>query len=193
MLKNKSLSIITAAIFAFMGSLMMSSCMDEDDQASYYLSGQWAGDMGMYYTDGYWEYYAYKTEIEFIPDYDYATHGYGRQVDFYRDGYYPTMHYFFYWNVSNGVISLFYPDAPELNVNIYDYSLYNDYFSGRIGNTSFRLYKIYDFYWDDNWGYDYDYGYWSKSRNAETDSIATDTLKIRRGCKFNEPAVQEPQ
>lgn len=53
MLKNKSLSIIAVTLFAFIGSMMMSSCTDEDDQASYYLSGCWAGDMGMYYTDGY--------------------------------------------------------------------------------------------------------------------------------------------
>lgn len=186
MLKNKSLSIIAVTLFAFIGSMMMSSCTDEDDQASYYLSGCWAGDMGMYYTDGYWDYYAYKTEIEFIPDYEYATHGYGRQVDYYREGYYPTMHYRFYWKVNNGVITLVYPDAPELNVNIFDYYLYDDYFSGRIGDTPFRLYKIYDFYWDDNWGYD-DW-YWSKPRNTVSDSISTDTQNIRRGCRFNIPA-----
>ena len=168
------------------------------------LSGQWQGNWGMYYgytyPDGFYdEFDSYDTDIIFYPDYDYATHGYGYQVDWYdrrpnangNISPYQRLSYRFNWSIINGVINLTYPGYPEYNTSIRDYRLNNSHFTGYFPNSSepFRLNKIQDFYswydydnlyrsygyvyleWDWNGVYYYD-SYYAKTRSAEaTDSV----------------------
>ena len=142
----------------------LTSC-DEDLTRAITLSGEWEGDFGMYYE---YEYYgrvyrfdSYDTRIVFYPDHDYATYGYGKQVDYYEYGPYAYQHYRFRWyiNISRGDLILEYPYDPSLNTVIHDYHMYSDRFYGYFGtsNTKFYLYKLTDYY---DWGnYNGDYYY----------------------------------
>ena len=184
--------------------LMFTSCSDDDTEEAMHLSGQWQGDWGMYYgytypNGDYVEYDSYDTDIIFYPDYDYATHGYGYQVDWYdrrpnangNISPYQRLSYRFNWSIINGVINLTYPGYPEYNTSIRDYRLNNSHFTGYFPNSSepFRLNKIQDFYswydydnlyrsygyvyleWDWSGVYYYD-SYYAKTRSAEaTDSV----------------------
>lgn len=142
---------------------VLSSCNDEDTEESIVLSGQWQGDWGMYYEIEHrghiYTFDSYDTDIVFYPDYDYATHGYGYQVDWYREGPYERLSYRFDWNIRNGVIYLTYPGYPEYNTSIRDYRMNNNRFTGYFDNGSdpFYLNKIADYY---DWTYYYDYGYY---------------------------------
>lgn len=146
--------------------LVLASCDGDND---YYearvLSGQWTGDMGMYYSEtnpytGQTVYFdADYTDIVFYPDYDYATHGYGKQVDYYTYSPVKRMYFYFDWEVINGRIYISYPYDPELSAVISNYSLNDRRFKGLIGinNTPFTLYKIAGYY---DWEYYNDYGYY---------------------------------
>lgn len=173
----------------FVASLMMTACVDDDVERSINLSGSWRGNLNMYYgiedRYGYYhEFDAYKSEIVFYPDYDYATHGYGKQVDWYDDGPYERQYYRFMWEIVNGVIYLDYPHDPELDTAIYDYHMDYDYFTGYFdgSNFKFRLYKIANYY---DWScYHDDYMYWeqpwlynSRSGDAQSDGFQV----VKRG------------
>lgn len=180
---------------------LFTSCDDDVDQAIA-LSGQWYGDFGMcyYWTDGYGREYrfdSYDTNIIFYPEYDYATYGYGKQVDYYDYGPYTYQYYYFYWELENGVLYLTYPYDSGLNTYISDYAMNSNYFSGYIGdsNTRFTLYKLVDYYDWSSYSEDYSYGwnsdyYYLNSRSSSdinsNDSLAIDTtqIKIRRGNRF---------
>lgn len=152
-------------MLAFVSSMMMTSCVDDDVERSINLSGSWEGNLNMFYGiedrfGNYYEFDAYSSNIVFYPDYDYATHGYGKQLDWYDEGPYEKKYYRFSWEIYDGVIYLDYPYAPELNTEIYEYYMDRDYFSGYFkgSNHKFRLYKKTDFYWtnyDDSWSYKY--------------------------------------
>lgn len=148
-----SISCLLVSIFAF------TSC-DDDVTKSIVISGEWRGDFGMYYT--YWydneelTFDSYDTYIEFIPAYDYATYGYGKQVDYYDYGPYEYQYYYFDWEIQKGVIYLTYRNDHNLGTQIHDYHLNNDVFSGLCeGATSrFKLYKLTDYYdWSEYDGY----------------------------------------
>ena len=157
--------ILLISAFAFI------SCDDFDDiNQSMALSGDWRGDFGMYYNyvDGRGRHYtfdSYDTRITFIPAYSQARHGRGTQVDYYEYGPYEYQYYKF--------------------TKINNYRMTNDYFSGTFSNTgtSFRLYKLADYY---NWtpyvnvyGYgprnDWDYGYPYYAPQTRSDVEATDS------------------
>lgn len=183
---------------------LLTSCGDDDTQEAIVLSGQWRGDFGMYYeyVDGYGRSYtfdSYDTDIVFYPDYDYATHGWGKQVDWYEYGPYEYQYYRFYWSIRFGVIYLTYPNAPELDTRISEYRLTSDYLTGFFpgSSTRFRLYKIADYYdWSPytsyygyynrpDWG-SY-YPYYVKSEKGEAPAKATGEGKVvRRGNRFAE-------
>ena len=170
---------------------MFTSCTDDDTEEAMVLSGQWRGDWGMYYEIEHlgliYTFDSYDTDIVFYPDHDYATHGYGYQVDWYREGPYERLSYRFNWSINNGVIHLTYPGYPEYNTSIRDYRMNNDRFTGYFSNGTqpFYLYKIADYY---NWSYyyDYDYHYWyyddwswdyyAKTRSAAAESDSADGL-----------------
>lgn len=171
---------------------MLTSC-DEDVEQAITLSGQWQGDFGMYYqverNGRVYTFDSYDTDIVFYPDYDYATHGYGKQVDYYQYGPFTYQYYYFYWELRNGVLYLNYPYDSELNTAIYDYVMNSSYFSGYFGESSnsFRLYKLADYY---NWGYysgeysygpsDYYYDYYGyyTNRSAADKASETDSTSV---------------
>ena len=143
-------------LFAFlMASIcMFTSCVDiEDTNQSMALSGEWRGDFGMYYTyiDSRGHEYtfdSYDTYIRFIPDHAYANYGTGTQVDYYEYGPYEYQYYHFTWSVNNGVINMYYDYDHDLDTRISNYHMTNDYLSGNFpfSNSSFRLYKVSDYY-----------------------------------------------
>ncbi|MCM1313093.1 MAG: hypothetical protein NC206_05085 [Bacteroides sp.] len=203
---KKCYNLIWTMTIAFVMTGMLSSCVDEDVNQAMALSGQWRGDFGMYYYYEYgrkvYRFDSYDTDIVFYPDYDYATHGYGKQVDYYREGPYSYQYYYFDWSIRDGVIYLSYPYDKELDTSIYDYRMTSDLITGYFGNTNtrFTLYKLVDYYdWSSyngnyshggfvsgwNWG---NYGYYSKSRDGKT--VPTDELEeghvVGRGNRFLE-------
>jgi len=189
------------SLFSFiliMGAAMiLGSCeYMEDGNKSMVLSGEWRGDFGMYYNyvdrGRVYTFDSYDTRIVFIPAYEYAHHGTGTQVDYYEYGPYEYQYYHFRWSVSGGIIHLTYDYDHELDTSIRDYHMTNDYFSGTFSETgtSFRLYKIADYYdWTPyvntygygdrhDWANNYRY-YSPATRSAEeqvADSIASDSI-----------------
>ena len=191
------------AVFLFMMSAFaFSSCQDiEDTNQSMVLSGEWRGDFGMFYNyvDGRGRQYtfdSYDTRLTFIPAYSYASYGRRTQVDYYDYGPYEYQYYKFSWHVSNGNIYLTYDYDHELDTGINNYCMTNDCFSGIFSSsgTSFRLYKLADYYnwtpyvniygYEDRYGWDYDYYYaapYSRSGGEQTDSIASEGKVLSRG------------
>lgn len=161
---------------------MFISCVDiEDTNQSMVLSGEWRGDFGMYYTyveRGHtYTFDSYNTYIRFIPDHAYANYGTGTQVDYYEYGPYEYQYYTFRWSVKNGNIDLYYDYDPDLDTRISDYHMTNDYFTGTFpfSNTTFRLYKMSDFY---SWTpYVNTYGY--GSRNSWSNDYPYHTASTR--------------
>lgn len=203
---KKYYNLIFAVMVALVMTGMFTSCVDEDVNQAMALSGQWRGDFGMYYYYEYgrkvYRFDSYDTDIVFYPDYDYATHGYGKQVDYYREGPYSYQYYYFDWTIRDGVIYLSYPYDGELDTSIYDYRMTSDFITGYFGNTNtrFTLRKLVDYYnWSDyngnyghggyvngwSWG---NYGYYSKSRDGkpvQTDSSEEGRV-VGRGNRFLE-------
>ena len=166
------------------------SCTDDDTEEAMVLSGQWQGNWGMYYEIEHngriYTFDSYDTDIVFYPQYDYATHGYGYQVDWYRQGPYERMSFRFSWSITNGVIHLIYPGYPEYNTNIRNYSINNSRFRGYFdtGTEPFYLYKIADYYdWSYYYGYgDYHYWYyddWNWDWYAKTRTTAPDSTSAK--------------
>lgn len=187
--------------FAMMLVMMMAaavsftSCeIDGDVHRSTHLSGIWEGDFGMYYEHPrYGRFDSYDTYIEFYPDYDYATHGYGKQCDWYAKGPYEYQYYTFNWEIYNGVIYLSYPYDHNLDTEIYDYSMSGSYFSGYFGgsNSRFRLRKCSDYYWS-NYHNNYDYGWRDGYYYAKTRAVDGQPEEgMRRGNRFTEAETNE--
>ena len=159
----KKISTLWIALCTVMATTVLSSC-DDDMSRAMTLSGEWRGDFGMFYE---YEYYgriytfnSYDTRLVFYPDYDYATHGYGKQVDYYDQGPYVYQYYYFNWYIDRGDLVLDYPYDPNLNTVIHDYHMSSSTFYGYFGNSNNKFYlrKTADYY---NWGGyngDYDYG-----------------------------------
>ena len=177
-------------MLAFVASMMMTACVDDDVERSINLSGSWKGNLNMYYGiedrhGNYFEFDACYSDIVFYPDHDYATHGYGKQVDWYDEGPYEKQYYRFTWEIVNGVLYLDYPYDHDLDASIYDYYMDRDYFTGYFGNSNFkfRLHKIADFY---DWSCYYDdYYYWERpwfySTRADDSQPAADFQVVKRG------------
>lgn len=203
---KKIYSTLTMMMVALTTLTAFTSCDDDIDQAMA-LSGEWTGDFGMYYEiedpyTGRWiSFDASQTDLVFYPEYEYATYGTGKQIDYYRYGPYKYQYYYFNWRVRNGIVYMEYPYDPGLNVAINDYRMSSTRFTGWIGDVKFSLYKMRDFYnWGDYYG-DYGYGwndgwywddyYYSKGRDGKR-SVEPDTsnLNIRRGNRFMEKQTE---
>lgn len=185
-----------------MAVLVICTSCDEDEVKSRYLSGEWTGNMGMYYSytylDGYVESFdASYTDIVFYPEREYATYGWGKEIDFYNYGPYTSQYYYFDWEIRNGIIYLEYPAAPELDVAITDYRINNDRFKGFIGNVKFSLHKLVDFYGWDSYTGTYVYVarsgwnpyYYAKGRDGKVNKSAVEELdpqRVRKGCRLME-------
>lgn len=155
-----------------------------DRQRANIISGQWKGDFGMFYKarhprTGEWIHFdADYSNIRFYSDYQGARSGWGKQVDFYRNGPYRYQYYHFNWSVRGGVLYLVYPYDASLNVEIHDYYLDRSVFTGRIGysNFKFKLFKLMNFNdWNSfNGNYSfapYDDWVWSDGNYAPKKSI----------------------
>lgn len=166
--------------------IMLTASCDNDLTKSEKLAGEWTGYFGSYYDyeyigrDGRTYVERFESDyvdMQFVPDYDFATHGYGTEVDWYRTGPYTKQYFRFEWSIHDGIIDLFYPHDRDMSVRISNYSISYDYFTGRIGKTDFRLRKIVDYYdwrgYRDDWGYIYNpgwgYGYYN-ARSMKSDS-----------------------
>lgn len=181
----KRIHYLLTALSTIASVMLFSSCQYmEDVNQSMVLSGEWRGDFGMYYTyvDRYGHEYtfdSYNTYITFYPEYDYATYGWGKQIDYYEDGPYEYQYYEFSWSVDNGVLTMRYDYDHNLDTRINDYHMTNDYFTGTFANsdTGFRLYKITDYYDWTPYVNAYGYGYrneWGCTR-AAIEEIADST------------------
>lgn len=183
----KKISTLWIALCAVMATTVLSSC-DDDLSRAMTLSGEWRGDFGMFYE---YEYYgriytftSYDTRLVFYPDYDYATHGYGKQVDYYDQGPYVYQYYYFNWYIDRGDLVLDYPYDPNLNTVIHDYHMSSSTFYGYFGNSNNKFYlrKTADYYdWGgftgnyyygprDNWYYGY--RNYVKRQPAPADSLS---------------------
>lgn len=153
---NKYAGKMMAMAMTIMFAMSITSCDPEwwddshrmDYKQSKALSGQWTGNFGMYYVYNGRTYDANYTDIVFYPDYSGATHGWGKEVDFYAFGPFEYVYHKFNWKLRDGVVDLKYYHDPELDTFIRDYNMNNDYFQGYFGNTNdrFSLRKIKDYY-----------------------------------------------
>jgi len=173
-------------MIALMGATMgltFTSCEDDVEEARV-LSGEWQGDLGMYFSDGYYEYDADYTDIRFEPHSQYHSSGWGEEIDyFYRNCPIRYQSFYFEWRIDFGVLYLHYPYNPELDVSIRDYRLTYNFFTGWIGDYKFRLNKLVGYYdWNlynptSYYGYQYyddyyDPYYYGKTRAGEAnDSV----------------------
>ena len=191
----KRIHYLLTALSTIASVMLFSSCQYmEDVNQSMVLSGEWRGDFGMYYnyvdrSGREYTFDSYDTYLTFVPAYNRARYGSGTQVDYYEYGPYEYQYYSFRWNIEGGVIYLTYDYDHNLDTRINDYHMTNDYFSGTFAysGTSFRLYKIVDYYDWTPYVNSYGYGYrnnWNRSyapgtrSDGEllTDSVATDSI-----------------
>ena len=206
---KKFYSSLVALCLILAGGMMMVSC-DEDMEDAIDLSGEWYGDMGMFIdldgnpdtTDDIFD--AYKTWIAFHQDDEFATYGWGEQVDFFDDGPYYRQNLYFNWRIRNQVLELTYPYNPGLDVRIRDYRFYDSRTTLRFTiNNEYKceLYKLYDD--QDNWYYinhydhldfnKYDYYYYykrpnysyTKSRDGKTESVEIKPENVKSGRDFS--------
>lgn len=184
---KKIYNFMMMALMASTMSVAFTSCEDDVEEARV-LSGEWTGDLGMYYSDGFREYDAAYTDIRFVPYSDYHSSGWGEEIDYFNYAYCPIRYqsFRFEWRIDFGVLKLHYPYNPELDVQIRDYRLTYSYFSGWIGDYNFRLKKLVGYYdWNlynasSGYGYEYyDNYYYGKTRAGEdADSVATDSVPV---------------
>lgn len=166
-------------IFAFMAvfAFTLSSC-DDDDEIARTLEGTWQGDMyvSAYYDNRYYD--ATRTEVCFLRDPYRYSEGTGYWVDYYNDRYWGGYNYVashIEWQVNYGTIRIYFVEEDSY-VDIYNYSLDYDYFTGYIdtyngGRQKFNLRHISSPNWNsfDNWGYDYydPYYYYSNGTSMQ--------------------------
>ncbi len=171
---KKLYTVILLGIMA----LSFTSC--EDDRIASTLEGTWKGNMyissdyrGRYYDATY-------TEITFLRDpYTYSS-GSGYWVDYYEgDAPWEYVANHIDWKVQSQIIYIYFREEGT-SIEIYDYHLNNNRFSGYIndyGNhVEFSLYNVARPYYDNyRWGYDswYDGPYWTRGAENDKDSIKT--------------------
>ena len=200
----KRTTLIGRMLMMLAAILCLSSCNlvwnvedDMDVHQSIKFAGQWTGDFGMYYTyrqnGRLYTFDSYDTDIIFYPEYDGATYGYGKQVDYYERGPYEYIYNRFDWEIHNGIIYLEYYSDASLDCAIYDYVMTDDYFRGRFGssNDKFCLSKIADYY---DWTAYIDYynyypnggWYWSPMYIQKDTSPTEDTSTAENDNELNE-------
>jgi hypothetical protein len=200
----KRTTLIGRMLMMLAAILCLSSCNlvwnvedDMDVHQSIKFAGQWTGDFGMYYTyrqnGRLYTFDSYDTDIIFYPEYDGATYGYGKQVDYYERGPYEYIYNRFDWEIRNGIIYLEYYSDASLDCAIYDYVMTADNFRGRFGssNDKFCLSKIADYYdWTAYMDY-YNYypndgWYWSPMYTQQAASPTENTSSTENDNELNE-------
>ena len=171
--------------------MVFASCT-KDEKIANRLAGGWHGDWGMAYEAAdHSIHYADYSEVEFHPADDFETYGKGYQMDYYHDGLYKKISYYFEWEVKNKKIYLYYPGYPEYEACIRDYELKKEHFYGYFGfrenSAKFDMEKVWKYYkwtdylkryteaaitvlyWTTEILYDeYSYYYGAKTRGTET-------------------------
>ena len=151
--ENMKKTLTFSGIAAMLCIVLFTSC-SKDEKIAIRVSGEWEGDWGMSYADKEGNHYdSHNTAIKFFPNEKFDTEGYGYQEDYYDEGPFKKLGYYFTWYVDKKVLYINYPGYPEYNARIYDYRLKKKHFTGRFGNssTTFDLIKIEKYY---KW-YDY--------------------------------------
>lgn len=188
---------------------LFSSC-DEDEKKGLRLSGEWEGKFYSYYTCHYGteprdrEYYSDWTYMHFYTDGFDLDEGHGYEVDFYNSGPYDYIYYHFFWSVNDGIISLKYYDAPEMDIDIVDYRLSYTHFRGKFGGgydidlakLSTYHYCIDNYDWEWEWSWDRcnkDYGYYINSRCSDYQNYNNHNYyKKTRSISEGEPEDEVP-
>lgn len=147
---NMHLNRMTAMAFVLITTLAFTSC-DDDIDVAYDLNGIWQGTIeGNYYYDRYGNNEGWDTEIEFVQHGDFASGGYGYEVDYsWRTGRgYSSS---FNWEVRNGRIHMLYDDGYHIVVRDYEFyyvgngqrfrGYFDDYDTGET-LASFNLVKV---------------------------------------------------
>ena len=118
---KKIYSSIICLLLVMAGAMTFTAC-DDDTMDSIDLSGEWEGDMGMFIDYKGYRFNAHNTWISFHPDYEWATHGWGEEVDYFTsDAPYYYQNLYFDWKIKDQVLYLSYPHNHNLDVAIYDY------------------------------------------------------------------------
>lgn len=155
---KKFTTLLATMAVAIMG-LTFTSCEDDNDIANT-LWGVWEGDMYVTYTYGGQSYDASYSEIAFKRDPSRYAEGTGYWIDYYSNAPWDYCANHIRWHVDNGVISVYFVEDGGA-VDIYDYQLSPNYFTGVIYNSygealHFSLRKTSAPYWDDlEYGWDY--------------------------------------
>lgn len=190
---NKFWGCVIAAVTALS---CLTSC-DEDEKISMKLQGEWHGEFYACYTCKYKQevelrkFYAEDTYMHFVPDHLFgSTRGTGYEVDIYpANSPIKYTKYEFDWRIDDGVITLEYFDAPEMNVIVENFRLTYDHFQGNFGEnkSTIDLRKLdsfdfseyvnpYELRADDyvNYYSGYDYYRTRAAEVTEEDSVETD-------------------
>lgn len=149
-----------------MGGFWVTSCEpDYDTLDAIDISGEWTGDLGVWYNDGRYTYDAVSSYIVFYPDYQYARHGYGEEVDYFNR--YSPIHYqnyYFEWEIRGHVLYLYFPYNHSLDMQLYDYEFARGRteFHFTLGGEHYYLLKLSNFYPNWEWynGYLYESSYY---------------------------------
>ena len=130
---------------------VLSSC-NKDEKLSNRISGKWEGDWGMSYEDREGvNHHSHHSIVEFYSDGLNETQGSGYQEDYYVDGPFTKLGFYFEWSINHKIIYINYPGYPHLNCAIRDYAMKKKHFTGYIGNTPFDLHNLEkDYKW---WNY----------------------------------------
>lgn len=145
-------------------SFVLTSCEDDEDIA-YTLEGTWEGQIA---TSSSWDGYTFAisySQLCFDRDpYRYAE-GTGYWVDYYSDARWDYVANHTYWRVENGRIKI-YLEEEDYTYYITNYSLTDNYFSGRIydgdnyvdfdlrhvSSPNWSMFRYYDdYYYRDNY------------------------------------------
>ncbi len=194
----KSRSLYQKIALVLCMTMSLSSCAlvwnpeeDMDVNQSIKFAGEWTGDFGMYYDYRYmgriYTFDSYDTDIVFYPEFDGATYGYGKQVDYYDYGPYTHIYNRFDWEIRNGVIYIKYYVDNGMDCAIYDYIMTRDHFSGCFGNSSDKFYlsKISDYYdwsvyFDSYYLFPNNGWYWSPMYSKDTRSADDSMVSVPR-------------
>ena len=174
------ISLMVMALLPF----SFTSC-DDDALIADTLWGEWQGEM---YVSSYWNgryYDASYSELAFDKDPCRYASGTGYWIDYYSNAPWDYHANHIRWTVSNSIIRIhFVEDGGTLD--IYDYSLSGNYFSGVIYNDRdeelhFRLRKTSypTTNWDDfRWGWYSDWDYNTRMNTTENDTLTSTPIRI---------------
>ena len=120
---------IYSILAGFMLCAFLSAC-DEDQTLCLDLAGGWYGDFGAFYVDSITSDTSYSTSsyIVFEPEFPNEKYGSGVQTDYYDGG--KSIASRIGWEFIYGRLYLTYPESPERDVRLTEYTLNDSAFFG---------------------------------------------------------------